>query len=364
MLILITVCLVLLGAPTHARTWIVDQGGDGDFTFVREAVLAAGSGDSILIRPGTYDEFDGFQDPIRLTQGPLTIRGGESYPEETALRLRLHFFHIDGVVENLRVFGTLGSPIISSTGTLIVRNCTFDNNESVFSGGGAIRASGSLIVEDCSFYSNRSTDPRYESDRGGAILGGLYTEIHRCLFIGNESGRLGGAMNTGDLLIEDCVFIGNRSDDGAAISALGLVGMRRCTLILNEVRGGYGSALADNMSDWFGAISHCIIARTINGWGVECDFNAKELECCDVWGNERGDYMGTWCYNLESNGNFSEDPLLCDEETGDVGLLEGSPCLPGQHGGLECGVVGARGLGCVDVPVEALTWGKVRWLFR
>ncbi len=164
--------------------------------------------------------------------------------------------------------------------------------------------------------------------------------------------------------MEEYIFIGNKSDDGAAVSATIVHSMHRCTLFRNEVRSGFGSTLADNMGDWAGAVSHRIIAGTINGYGVERDFNVKSLECCDVWGNELGDYRGWWCDNLPIHGSFSEGPLFCDPDNGDVGLLEGSLCLAGEHGGMECGVTGARGLRCVDIATEALSWGKMRWLFR
>ena len=97
----ITLLLATVSAAS-ARTWIVDQHGTGDFTIVRDALVAAGAGDSILIHPGTYDEYDGLVDPLTLEAKPLTLLGTGDFPEESALRLSVLFRQTGGsVVENL-----------------------------------------------------------------------------------------------------------------------------------------------------------------------------------------------------------------------------------------------------------------------
>jgi predicted outer membrane repeat protein len=354
----ITLILVTVSAAS-ARTWIVDQHGTGDFTFVRDALVSAGAGDSILIHPGTYDEYDGLVDPLTLEAKPLTLLGTGNSPEESALRLSVLFRQSGGcVVENLLFFDE-GSPLTFNTdsdlGPLTVRRCRFEGNESVTSGGGAIRVIfGDLLVEDSMFIENICSDTHYELDRGGAIfLGAGSCIVRRCSFINNEAGGWGGAICcTGPVTIEDSIFIRNKADRGAAVMAFCESAMSRCTFSLNEVRNDYGATIEGFGECWNGPISHCIVTKTINGWGVECGY-VKILECCDVWGNEAGDYQGTWCDHFEQDGNFSADPLFCDEENGDVRLREGSPCLPGQHGLATCEVVGAMGPGCQGLATGA-----------
>jgi hypothetical protein len=58
------------------------------------------------------------------------------------------------------------------------------------------------------------------------------------------------------------------------------------------------------------------------------------------------------------------DPMFCDPEICDVGLLPGSPCLPGNHGGYECSLIGAYGEGCGQIPAREITWGGIKTLFR
>jgi hypothetical protein len=86
------------------------------------------------------------------------------------------------------------------------------------------------------------------------------------------------------------------------------------------------------------------------------------IGCNDVW-----DCAVPW-EGIEDqtglNGNFSADPLFCNE--GDFTLRSDSPCLPGNHpDGADCGQIGARGQGCeAPTAVEPVTWGKLKAAYR
>ncbi len=103
---------------------------------------------------------------------------------------------------------------------------------------------------------------------------------------------------------------------------------------------------------------HCIIAATIGGFGIECP-DVATAECCDFWENDLGSDPGLWCNLDPAMGNFSEDPLFCDPDGGDFGLLENSPCLPGNHNGYECGRIGAGADYCGIIRTSETTWGKL-----
>ena len=65
------------------------------------------------------------------------------------------------------------------------------------------------------------------------------------------------------------------------------------------------------------------------------------FSCCDVHGNAGGDWVGCIADQDGINGNFSADPLCCNDEGGDFTLRSDSPCLPGRHpDGEDCGLGG------------------------
>jgi hypothetical protein len=89
-----------------------------------------------------------------------------------------------------------------------------------------------------------------------------------------------------------------------------------------------------------------IIAFSIQGEAVYCQDTGtvQVLGCCDLFGNEGGDWVGCVAGQNGQNGNISEDPLFCDAENGDFTLHSDSPCL-GENNP-ECGTMGAKGSGC------------------
>ena len=56
------------------------------------------------------------------------------------------------------------------------------------------------------------------------------------------------------------------------------------------------------------------------------------------------------------------DPLFCDPESGDLYLMENSPCLPLFSKG--CGLIGALGQGCGTVSVVPETWAEIKARYR
>ena len=80
------------------------------------------------------------------------------------------------------------------------------------------------------------------------------------------------------------------------------------------------------------------------------------LSCCDVYGNEGGDWTGLIAGQLGLYGNISLDPLICNASQQDFHLQEGSPCAPASPPHPQCGLVGAWEVGCnpsgIDDPAQ------------
>jgi hypothetical protein len=355
---------------SRARTWTVSTDGSGDFVKVSEACAAASAGDTIAIAPGAYheDEYDDWDDPnILMVEKPLTILGtGEA--STVSLKLRLGFVRCEGTTLAHLRFHHVPDPVTIWGGEYVVRGCRFEDSESSpNSYEGAIAAFGSqavapsLTVEDCYFARNKMLT---EDGAGGAVWApsGILV-VRRSVFTENQAALRGGAIYSYDWpIIEDCIFVKNAAANGAAISVGYNSTVTRCTFYRNRCEGAVSGAI--EVTDQSGICpDHCIIAGTENGYGIVCP-SAATSRCSDHWENEFGASPGLWCDLLPERGNFEADPLFCDPDAGDFGLLENSPCRAGEHNGFDCGVIGAGALGCGEIGVREVTWGRVKAIFR
>jgi hypothetical protein len=350
--------LLVLPSTGAAAIWTLGHSGGEDFSTLYEACAAAAAGDSILISPGYYDESDQW---IILEQKPIRFVGMGTSPDRTSINLRIGIHDCEGVLfENISLRDSPSQTSVFLYGTqgeaTVFRNCTFRNNA------GPVIWTITMVtvtIEDCIFSGNRADG---QNGRGGALKGVFH--IRRCLFVDNAASQWGGAVYAeNSSVIEECVFVRNEASTGAALAFATDVDVHNCTFLANVVTGVSGGAIEVLDNTYDKTINHCVIAGTVNGYGVACS-GSGAMECCDFWDNDLGPHWDWWCFALPEKGNIFVDPLFCDVLTGDVGLLPGSPCLPGNHGGMDCGLIGARDVGCGIVPVREITWGKMKTLFR
>ena len=207
---------------------------------IQDAITAAASGDSILVRAGSYAE------SLTLSGKDVTIFG-ESGAAATILTGSTTFRILDVAgagVTTATVLADLtfrdgkaapGAGIRMSGGaSLTVRRCRFLGNRaegtagSGAAGGAAFLGAGStLLVEDCLFQENLAAITDLSGGGlGGAIeaMRGAWLEVRSSEFMGNTAsgfeGGFGGAIDVqGDALIEDCRFSGGFAMEGAAIRA-------------------------------------------------------------------------------------------------------------------------------------------------
>jgi hypothetical protein len=377
--------LVVLGSNATARTIDVRQDGSGDAVTLSEALLLAESGDSIDVGPGTYTEsvvidkrvviygagadattINGsgevpvvqvVADGVELSR--MTFRGGES-PDDLAgggllafgqgITVSMCAFTQNRAVNGAAVF------ISSSEDVAFIDNVVYEN-EALASPvgsivdidapgevvGNVIRGNTGTALSIRSLTGGeiqiRSNDIR--DNRGGSI-GGLYLGARipsyaQLNIIAFNEGLIGGVHLDGDFgtfsLFEQNLCFGNEGRTGGTgellVSGSG-------TAVRNIVVGSSGRQLVELNDD------------AIFG-------------CNDVFSP-----TGARLYHGEDrtgmDGNFSADPLHCDEKTFD--LRGDSPCLPANHpDGADCELVGPRDQGCDAVPTISTTWGRLKQRF-
>jgi predicted outer membrane repeat protein len=247
-----------------------------------------------------------------------------------------------------------------------ISGCTFMENTAAAGGGLYAWGAAYLDVVDCVFSGNVAVSGNRNPD-GGGLYAHTYGPLNviRCAFIGNTSQEGGGgiyfATYEGPVLIEDCLFAGNTSpESSAAFCYNGTVTMRSVTVAANDGSPAIVSLHA------VPTLVNSVVAFTTGGQAILQDGAGEvTLVCCDLYGNEGGDWIGSIAEQLGVDGNFSEDPLFClDANSAEpYSLHQGSPCLPDGSPCQE--LVGAFGQGCGPVsPVEGTSWGAIKAMYR
>jgi hypothetical protein len=172
--------------------------------------------------------------------------------------------------------------------------------------------------------------PYLHQNEGGAlrIAYSAAPTIKSCIFANNEGGNVGGAAycSSSAPTFINCTFVGNDANSG----------------------GGVHSRNSDVV------LENCVIAFGSRGSAVYCNGGSMELYCCDLYGNDGGDWVNCIQDQLGINGNITEDPLFCDTASGDYLVSSNSPCAPINN---SCSVlIGAMNSYCagyIDFPYAA-----------
>ncbi len=320
--------------PIAGTLYAVEADGSGDYPTIQAAIDAATSGTIIELGDGTYT---GAGNHDLDTGGKaVTIRSRGADPELCVIdcqgsaseaRRAFHFHSGEGPdtrIEALTITGgytsaASGSGIYCSASSPTLVNLRFIENAMASSGGGLACSDGAApTVSGCRFENN-------DADMGAAVHCGSGSSVllTECVLVNNGTGGytvLGGGVHVTDGAadIEHCTFAGNRADDGAAIAV-----------------GSSGTVLCENTILAFHAVGEAVHCQT---------GGSATLTCCDVYGNEGGDWVGCIAGQYGADGNIAEDPLFCDAAEADYTLHSLSPCAPESDP--TCGLLGALPVGC------------------
>lgn len=159
-------------------------------------------------------------------------------------------------------------------------------------------------------------------------------------------------ISTSDCSIVNCVFHSNEAGNGAAIC--GARRISHSTLVNNTCGASGGVIHMDIYSNPESLIvSNSIIAFSDQGsaFGFNGNPTLFSISCSDLFGNAGGDWISEIAEFEGVDGNFSLDPLFCNEPHLNLYLAAISPCLDAPG----CGPIGALGQGC-DEPDPPMVW--------
>lgn len=236
-----------------------------------------------------------------------------------------------------------GGDLFLASGVVAVEECHFELAEGGWSGGTSIHDIGgsSLIIRDCTF--------RAESGNRwsvGVLSFSFRIEVLDCRFedhglphatrVSFDFAGVGDPRQ--DVLVSGCQFWSAAGPDSAAAASLGVAMSNagyvirdntfvRCGVFLST---GTGSPLV---------FENNIVARGQLEFFVG---PGGTLSCNDLWLTSVNDIWG----NLALSNNITEDPLFCDESSGDLTLSEDSPCAPFSPPNESCDLIGALPVAC------------------
>ena len=358
-------CLIATALPVRATVIQVDCAGGGDYPTIQEGVDAASAGDTVVVACGVYRE--------RITIArDIVLRSVSGDPECVTIDAELlgrvctcHDLGSTSLIEGITFANGHVGEYIPGAGMKCIdcshtmRSCVFANNSTEWNGGGLYLAHSSLQMEDCSFIGNTA------GIWGGAV-DAQYSSLSAlgCLFSGNSALHGGGLSchQSSQLTLDYCTLSENTASYGGGIDCFtySTCEVRNTTFWANSASLGGGMRVG--VSD--ASLQNTIIAHGTSGEAIYCMEGDVALVCCDVFGNQGGDWVGCIAEQLNVNDNICSDPLFCYGENPDnpLALHADSPCSPSNS---PCGaLIGAIGVGCVSTPTSTVSWGVLKALYR
>lgn len=376
-----SILLLSISSASFARTWNVNTAGTGDAPTIQAAIDSAGTGDEIVIAPGTYTWADqGHTDDYGMVYFETYVSGftlrSSGGPEVTILDAqhqgRVMFIqgHNDIVVDGFTFINGVapdnydaGGGLIGHLSSPVIRNCTFTGNSAQQGGGLWYGGVSAPLIENCTFYDNSA----YYG--GGICLVNSSTTgtLRNCVIRGNSAEARGGGLTVHNFNfhIENSIICANISEDrggGISVSESEPGTVKQCTLSENKAPDGGGI----QMQEGSGIELDCsIISFSRSGSAISLwEGTTIDVETCIFWNNAGGDSIPEG--GIDSGSNHILDPQFCGlPGSGNWKLQSDSPCLLRNHpDGFICNQIGPYRADCGTVGTERSSWGAIRKRFR
>ncbi len=280
-----------------------------------------------------------------------------------------------------------GSVYVNTSGSFVARGTRFARSAaeeggsypSFGAGGGVCAIGGSVVMEDCEFIYN-STPAR---------AGGLYVhadawEIVSCHFEGNAA-RTEGALwvypqtpeSTGT--VSGCVFLENDATYGTAAAEIRQSDVTYCVFHRN-----WAGSNCSGLKEYYCHVRNCTFTLNASATGqANIGGERGTIEYCVIAFAQAGDAFGFSSYYLPTvigcviyanaggiGTEFADvrwfDPKFCDVYGADVSLCWNSRCRPDAPDNQYGVLLGALDAGCgnCNAPVEPMSWGAIKALYR
>jgi predicted outer membrane repeat protein len=298
-------------------------------------------------------------DSVQFVDNIANLRGGG-----------LNAYQAEVVIESASFTGNRsgkGGAIYCRESNLTISNSVIEGNQAGLRGGGiAAEYDTTVEIEDVHFINNVAA-----MDEGGGLYLRSYSTgfIQDCLFWGNQAleGHGGGVYC---IYYVDPVFVNvTFAYNYAKYSGGGITMYFNCSPTLNNCTL-YGNSIYPGISGgggiWMGRstlnMSNSILAFSF-GSGIQGSTQTVlNLDCCDIFGNDDGDYAGDALDQTGINGNISVDPQFCGIPGSDNYYLQSdSPCAPVNN---DCGVLmGVYDIGCETTLTSRSSWSQLKSMY-
>lgn len=342
-LLLPAVASLLLAMPALARVWNVP----GDAPTIQAGIDSATAGDQVVVACGTYLEHS------LLMKAGIVLRGETGDPGCVI---------IDAMGKG-RVIRCVDVDATAQLSGLTFTNGLATGAYPEDLGGGIYCENSSPQITDCIFVANHGN-----YGGGGYLQSGSSPTLEHCLFLENFSETMGGGLfcnesSTPNLV--DCTFSDNTAaEDGGGLycATLSAATVTGCTFHSNHAPLGSGISCF-NQSPC--NLTSVLIAFGVQGRAINYDVDSTpSLTCCDLYGNDGGNWTGSLQQQLDLEVNIEADPLMCSPDPvseGDWTIQNISPCAADQS---SCGLIGAWDVGCTGTANEPTTWGGLKIRYR
>jgi hypothetical protein len=345
---------IALPATASGTVHVVNPDGSGDFATIQAAINASTHGDTILLTDGIFTG-EGNRD-LNYWGRAITICSESGDPESCVIDCQG-----DDASPHRGCRFCFGEGPGSRLQAVTIRNGYAHDYGSGRGGALEICSGSSPTISNCVFADNQAT-------WGGAIscLDHCSPDIIACIFSRNFARYSAGAIDLVDQclpVISYCTFWANQTPGySAALNCeYSLPIVENCTFVMNVClhSAAIGVFAASGL-----IMDNSIVAFTNTGMGIICEDGNAYLTCCDVFGNDHGDWVGCIADQIGVEGNICLDPLFCDAHDGDFSISCASPCAPSSPPNQDCELIGAFTIGCGGTPVVQTTWGDIKAMFR